>query len=229
MIAPPRVFAVARGPKDKAGKSDASRALRDAQRAYIETVAKRTGLSYSEIGRRSHLSHSTITRFMNAEGRSGTLSTLTISQIADATGVPATALAAGAEGVSEGEAEPYVAFGADSRFEQAVKVLTAGRNGADAWLLRTSALEDAGYQPGDVVIVDLNATPTQGDAVCAQVYDWDKMRAETVFRIYEEPYLVAASRDARLRKPMVVDGKAVVIKGVVTDLIRPRRGTAQAA
>lgn len=229
MDAPRRVLAVAREPKARAGKTDASRALRDAQRAYIEMVAKRTGLSYSEIGRRSHLSHSTITRFMNSGDKAGTLATLTISQIADATGVPATALAAGVESVSEGEAEPYISGDTNNRFEQAIKVLTGGRNGADPWLLRTNALEDAGYQPGDVVIVDLNAVPVAGDAVCAQVYDWDKMRAETVFRIFDEPYLVAASRDARLRKPMVVDGKGVVIKGVVTDLIRPRRGNAAAA
>jgi len=220
---PSKVTHVAK-PKQTA-KSDAVRALRDAQRRYLEIVRARTGLSYSEIGRRSHVSPSTITRFVNAPDYEGTLATLTISQIAEASGVPATAAALGTslDGVAEGEAEPYVAAPGGSAIEQALEALRRGRNGADPWVLRTRAIEDAGYLPGDLVIVDLNATAVAGDAVCAQVYDWDKMRAETVFRIFEEPYLVGASRDPVFRKPMLVDNKSVVIKGVLTDLLRPRR------
>lgn len=208
----------------RAGKSEAMRALRVAQQRYLETVRARSGLSYSEIGRRAGVSPTTVTRFMNGEGE-GTLATLTISQIADAVGVPATGAALGTamDGVAESEAEPYLASASHSPTEQAIEALRRGRNAADPWVLRTRALEDAGYLPGDLVIVDLNATAIAGDAVCAQVYDWDKMRAETVFRIFEEPYLVGASRDPAFRKPMLVDGKSVIIKGVVTELLRPRR------
>ncbi|MFG1383224.1 LexA family protein [Xanthobacter versatilis] len=206
-------------------KSDAVRALREAQQRYLEMVRARTGLSYSEIGRRAQVSPSTVTRFMNAQNYEGTLATLTISQIADAVGVPATAAALGTsmDGVAEGEAEPYMHGPTSSPIDVAIEALRGVRNAADPWVLRTRAIEDAGYLPGDVVIVDLNATAIAGDAVCAQVYDWDKMRAETVFRIFDEPYLVGASRDPSFRKPMLVDGKSVVIKGVVTDLLRPRR------
>ncbi|MFG1300335.1 hypothetical protein V5F49_11130 [Xanthobacter sp. V3C-3] len=210
----------------RSAKSEAMRTLREAQQRYLETVKARTGFSFSEIGRRAKLSPTTVTRFMNGEGE-GTLATLTISQIAEASGVPATGAALGTslDGVSDNEAEPYVASAPATRapIEQAIEALRGGRNAADPWVLRTRALEDAGYLPGDVVIVDLSATPVAGDAVCAQVYDWEKMRAETVFRIFEEPYLVGASRDPAFRKPMLVDGKSVVIKGVVTDLVRPRR------
>lgn len=210
-----------------AGKSDAARALRDAQKRYLELVRSRTGLSLSEISRRANVSPSTVTRFMNAADYQGTLATLTISQIAEATGVPAAAAAmggvAGGEAFAEGEAEPYVAGEQVGAVDRALAALRLGRNAADPWVLRTRALEDAGYLPGDLVIVDLNAVPAAGDPVCAQVYDWEKMRAETVFRLYEEPYLVGASRDPAFRKPMLVDGKSVVIKGVLTDLLRPRR------
>lgn len=212
-------------PPAKSAKSEAMRALRDAQQRYLETVRARTGLSYSEIGRRSGVSPSTITRFMNAASYEGTMATLTISQIAEKVGVPATAAALGTamDGVAESEAEPYVAAVSSSPVEAALEALRRGRNAADPWVLRTRALEDAGYLPGDLVIVDLGASAVAGDAVCAQVYDWEKRRAETVFRIFEEPYLVGASRDPAFRKPLLVDGKAVVIKGVVTDLLRPRR------
>lgn len=224
MHSPLKVSPVAK--PTKSAKSEAMRTLREAQQRYLETVRSRTGFSFSEIGRRAKLSPTTVTRFMNGEGE-GTLATLTISQIADAVGVPATGAALGTslEGVSDNEAEPYVASAPNARapLEQAIEALRGGRNAADPWVLRTRALEDAGYLPGDVVIVDLSATAVAGDAVCAQVYDWEKMRAETVFRIFEEPYLVGASRDPAFRKPMLVDGKSVVIKGVVTDLVRPRR------
>ena len=206
-------------------KSDAARALRDAQRRYLEMVKTRTGLSFSEIGRRANVSPSTVTRFMNATNYDGTLATLTISQVAEATGIPATRTALGAtiEGVSEGEAEPYIAEPGGAFAPSAIEALLNGRTAADPWVLRTHAIEDAGYLPGDVVIVDLNAEPRDGDVVCAQVYDWEKMRAETVFRVFEEPYLVSASRDPALRKPLLLDGKSVIVKGVVTDLLRPRR------
>lgn len=76
--------------------------------------------------------------------------------------------------------------------------------------------------PGDVVVVDLAATPTRGDVVCAQVYRWHEGKAETVFRIFEPPYLVAASAAPALRMPLVVDNDRVMIKGVVTHSLRAR-------
>jgi SOS-response transcriptional repressor LexA len=88
------------------------------------------------------------------------------------------------------------------------------------WTLRSRALEVAGYLPGDVLIVDLNARPDDGDVVCAQVYERDN--AETLFRIYEAPYLQAATYQRGLFKPLLVDGRRVVLRGVVVASIRPR-------
>jgi SOS-response transcriptional repressor LexA len=84
-------------------------------------------------------------------------------------------------------------------------------------------MEDAGYMPGDILIVDLNAEPERGDCVCAQLYRWQVGTAETIFRIYEEPYLLAATRHPDLRKPLLVDNDRVVIKGVVTEILRARK------
>ena len=75
--------------------------------------------------------------------------------------------------------------------EQALK----GRPNAAPWHLRTRALEGAGYLAGDIVITDASVTANAGDAVIAQVFDPRSGSPETVFRILESPYLVAASSD----------------------------------
>jgi len=43
---------------------------------------------------------------------------------------------------------------------------------------------------------------------------------DTVFRIYEPPYLIAATTLSHYRRPLLVDNDRVTITGVVTDLIR---------
>ena len=70
--------------------------------------------------------------------------------------------------------------------------------------------------------VALGETALSGDVVCAQVYDWSTGRAETVFRIFEPPYLVSASSDPQFLRPLVVDDDKVHIKGVVIQTYRSR-------
>ena len=74
--------------------------------------------------------------------------------------------------------------------------------------------------PDDIVIVSLNEPPKPGSVICAQSYRWSEGRAETIFRIYEPPYIVAATRDTTLRRPMLVDNDRVIIKGVVIAQLR---------
>ncbi len=63
------------------------------------------------------------------------------------------------------------------------------------------------------------------DVVCAQVYDWARGKAETVFRLYEPPYLLSSTTDPKLLRPLVVDDDVVMIKGVVVASLRSRRAT----
>ncbi len=46
--------------------------------------------------------------------------------------------------------------------------------------------------PGDILKIDMRLKPRQGDAVIAQIYD-GYGNAETVFRIFSDPYLIARS------------------------------------
>lgn len=202
-------------------------ALRAAQRRYLDLVLAKDPQrrSLSEIARAGGLNHTTLTRFYNKPDEDRLLETMTLQAIARSTGIPVPADvlggAGGAPGLTESEALPYSATDGDPH-SRAIEALMRGRNAADPLILQTRALEDAGYLPGDVVILDQAALPAAGDAVCAQIYDRSGLSAETVWRIFQPPFLVAASRDPAFRRPIVVDGEFVLIRGVITDTLRRR-------
>ncbi len=192
-------------------------------RDWLRRVSEITGLAPTTLAKKIKIAPSTLTRPM-AEGDEGTstLHATTIDKIVAFTGVappgtPASAVAKPLRGFNE-DAAPFSLDKADP-LTSAVRALTVGRNGIDPWTIKSRALELAGYLPGDVVLVDLNATARQGDAVCAYVYDWPKMKAETVMRIYQRAapvdILVARSLDPAFDQVLVIDGERIVIKGVI--------------
>lgn len=136
-------------------------------------------------------------------------------------------------GMAEVEASRFefdqAADAIDSNVDRAVRELTRGRNGRDPWVIQTKALELSGILPGDIVIVDLNLQPKPLDVVCAQIYDTSGMKAETIFRIYQPPYLMTNSVLFGITKPLLVDGRDVVIRGVVDGMFRRRPAAVEAA
>lgn len=195
-------------------------------RAWLRKLPSAIGKSLTAVAKEINISPSTLTRPLK-EGDDGT-STLhanTIQKVVDRFGIapPADVTAAPLSGRRElqgfgEEAQPYQSRSGDP-VEAALRALGAGRTVAP-WTLGTRALEFAGYMPGDVVLVDLaNASPQPGDAVCAQVYDWQNNRTETIMRVFERAsgvnLLVAKTADMTIRQPHVVDGEKVVIKGVL--------------
>ena len=196
--------------------------LREEQRAWLRTVIQKTGLSPTQLAAKAGVAQPTITRFLNSPNVSHNLTARTISAVERAVGMrygpnPKDA------GFNESDGEPY-------RYSDCAKELSfledafGKANGKDAWTLKTKAIEAAGYLPGDVLIVDLNETPAPGDVVCAQIYDWSRSRAETVFRLWEPPYLQVATYEKSLRKIFVVDNQNVIIRGVVVASARGRIG-----
>lgn len=196
------------------------------QRNYLQNVMRRTGWTQSELALRAGLDPSTLSRFLTGDREGHALRGSTIRKIESVSGIgfglapPATPL----EGFAETEAEPIL-IEASSPLDAVVAALTRGRSNVDPWTLKSRALEGAGYRPGDILLVALDETPLAGDVVCAQLYDWNSGRAETVFRIFQPPYLVAASPDPALMRPHVVDDAAVQVKGVVINTIRNRRAS----
>jgi transcriptional regulator with XRE-family HTH domain len=202
------------------------------QRDFIERVLSRTGWTPTELARRAKLDHSTLSRFMAGNREGHALRHSTIRKIEVASGLNFAGHAASpasiklpqqktTHGFAESEATP-ISTSEPSGLSAFVKAALQGHNDADPWLLRSRALEGLGYRPGDVLIVKLGAIPRAGDVVCAQIYDWGKGGAETVFRLFQPPYLVAQSNDHSLLTPKLVDNSSVVIKGVVILQFRTR-------
>ena len=201
-------------------------------REYLERVIAHMDKPATRIAKEIGVAASTLTRLLNApEGSTATLHARTISKLQEYSRVPLhfggdSAAQPGPRGFAE-DAVPFDAKSADPAVSAAIKALIGTRQAADPWTIRTRALERIGFLPGDIVIVDLGRRPEAGDAVCAQVYDWRRGAAETVMRVYEPPYLIAASLDEQLRKPLVVDDEQVIIKGVLlAHRLRPDTRTA---
>ena len=192
-------------------------------REWLRRLPALTGLSLTAIAQKAGLARSTLTRpLKDSERGISTLHAATVEKVCKAVGVPAPEAPPGIARSSPAFAEdaaPFAGSGRDSRIEQAVSAIVAGRNGIAPWTVKSRALELAGILPGDVVLVDLNAAPEPGDAVCAQVYDWSRMRAETVMRVLANAgplkLLISRSMDPAFNAPLVVDDERVVIKGVV--------------
>lgn len=186
-------------------------------RDYLRRVIAHMRKPPTRIAKEVGVAPSTLTRLLN-EDSTATLHARTISRLREYSGVSFFGGDSSAPATFRGLAEdatPFDAKNADPAVAAAIKALVGGRKAADPWTIRTRALDRMGYLPGDIVIVDLGRRPEAGDAVCAQVYDWRRAAAETVMRVYDPPYLLEASLDEKLRKPLVVDNEQVIIKGVL--------------
>ncbi|RVK75449.1 hypothetical protein CN154_15205 [Sinorhizobium meliloti] len=177
----------------------------------------------AELARRTKTNPSTFAKFRNDPDNKAMLEDATIARIEEATGIKAYehSVSGKPRGLAEQESSRYDAEPMQT-IDGAVQALKAGRNGVEPWILRSRCLEHVGYLPGDVMMVDLNARPDVGDVVCALVYDRTG-RAETVFRIFEDPFLVAATMDPNLMKPLLIDNDRVIVSGVVVASFRERR------
>lgn len=203
---------------------------RDQIREWLLGVTRTNGTTLSALAKQAGLAASTLTRFIN-DPRAPMIGMRTLAKVAAVAGVEPIGMpgrepgrpAAATAGLSEGEAQPYRSNPQKSSADLAIEALIGGRNAVVPWVLRSQAVAAAGYVMGDVLIVALTKQPKTGDLVCAQLYG-DHGTAETVFRIYEPPYLIAAPLDPsdarRLRRPLIVDGERVIIMGVVEASLR---------
>lgn len=198
---------------------------KDDQLAWVRAVMAHLGVTANELAKRAKIAPSTIQRPLNDPDWPNVLSGRTLSAIAEVIGVkPLEYPTRSGATFGEPEAVPFE-FDQESdaiaaNIDRAVRELCRGRSGRDPWVMRSSALEMSGILPGDILIVDMNLQPRPKDIVCAQIYQWPLMKAETVFRVYEPPYLLTNSGSTS--KPIPVDNQDVVIRGVVDGLVRPR-------
>lgn len=194
------------------------------QREWLESLLDQLGITATELARRADLNPSTLTRFLQPDGREGhALSLRTVRKIEEVAGHIKARRRPPSPGLSEQEAIPFDAGpGSLSPLKSAILAIKAGRNGVDAWQIETDNLAGLRIYRGDVLMVDLNATAQPGDIVCAQVFNWPANKADTVFRLNEPPFLLSGIIQGSARRPLVADGTNVIIRGVVVARLSSR-------
>lgn len=194
---------------------------RQKQLAWLQAIFDQTGWNASDLAREAGISHATISKFRR-DGSTAVLETATVQKIVSVSPVPhyESQRPVLPDGFAEEEAEPFAARPHDAPITRAISAMRQGNETLDPWVLRSRALENVGYLPGDILMVDLSAAPTEGDVVCAQVSDL-RGNAETAFRVFHKPYLVAATGQTRFLKPLLIDDR-VQVMGVVVASLRPR-------
>jgi 1,2-phenylacetyl-CoA epoxidase PaaB subunit len=190
--------------------------------AFVELVLKTRRWNIAELARVTGIHPTTFSKFMNDPENRSRLQPAKIGAIEQASGMSYRDFGQ-VRGFEEAESDLYDITNAPDALRMAISGYKRDRNGVDAWVLNSSSLELAGYIPGDILIVDLNAQPRNGDIVCAQVYR--QTQAETVFRILEEDFLISATVDRTKFKPLRLDSATnnVIVRGVVIASLRERR------
>ena len=196
--------------------------LRRKQLAWVQAILDFRTWNPTRLAREAGVSQSTLAKFLNDPENVAQLSTNTVEKLAMAGGIRPyeTAPTMVPRSMSDRETERFEGFSTEPAFTRMIGTLSTG-NAVVPRVLHSKALEAAGYLPGDVLMVDMNAVPQDGDLVCAEVYDRTGS-AETVFRIYDHPFLVAASFARRPVKPLLVNNETVFVRGVVTSSHRLR-------
>lgn len=103
------------------------------------------------------------------------------------------------------EALPFKYDAADLGLNKMVKAYVAGREGVEPFVLRTRALDQLGWMPGDIMIRDLNAEWIPTKVVCALWYPPRKSTPITVWRQYQPPFLMTKSSDPTFIEPIHED------------------------
>jgi hypothetical protein len=208
-------------------KRSTKRDVQARQKTWLIEVLEKTQLKPSQLAVGAGVSSSTLTRILNSDEYSGTLAPETIARIKDTYKVP------GPEEYTSGGRFSLIGLSEAARLDPrrekndlaaVIGAILRGRSDYEAWRLKSMALEGVGYLPGDILFVRSlkpGENPRPQDAVCAQIVDYQHGAAETVWRVYDPPFLVGASNDRTAYKPVLVDGDRVKIAGVVEESFRP--------
>lgn len=188
---------------------------------WLERAQAAVGKKPTPFAKHVGLAPQTIFRALDPEDPS-LLSTDNIDKIVKATGLPPPQLSTHTNGsaIIRGFAEPEMVQLAAPEIPKGLRPNSPNQS---VWRLNTRGLELLGYLPGDLVLLDQEAPPANGDAVCAQIIDQYRGTAETVFRVFDPPYLTTETWDRKSRqKPLLIDNERVAVIGTITALLRLR-------
>lgn len=188
--------------------------VKAALRIWLESVRAQSGDSWEQIGNKSNVSPTNITRFMKPGSNTG-LGIETIRKVAATYGItPPSGLALdflAAAGMNEPEALHWEgpAPAEDRR---------PGKNGIDWWVMNSWLLDLEGILKGDRLAFDLNRQPKPGDIVVAQ--QTENGEVSTVIRKFEPPMLTCRTTQRDYPRAAYVDGDRVIIMGTMVALRR---------
>jgi DNA-binding phage protein len=203
-------FSCARAEKNLQNKFEDSEAK--AVRVWLEGVMRVTGLKATPLAKVAGIAPSTLLRALDPDNPT-TLERRTVRKISSSTGVSAPGANGALTGFEEAELTAYTA-GPDAEPDD----LPPNQYRR---ICNTRALTLAGFLPGDVLTLDMSLKPEAGDAVDAQVYAINRATAETIFRLYDPPYLITRTTDETIHaKPLLVDSERVRIAAVVHKMER---------
>jgi hypothetical protein len=192
------------------------------QRAYLRDTLHELNITASRMAGMLGMAPSTFTRFINLPDSSEkTMHPATIDKVEKLRQVnsdsPFPTTAQGSWATLREEAARLDMESGDTALLQALRSLIGDREGIEPWRLNTRALELEGYMPGDIVLVDLNASPQAGDAVYATIRE--QSRVEPIMRKFQPTgivdLLVPRTNDPDAPPTLVVDRKQVLIRGVL--------------
>lgn len=208
---------------DKPSVRASNEGARQEQRDLVDEVVALSGLELSKVAERIQRHHTVLTNFMNRPGHKGLLGAVTVFRLK--------ALKRQLEEQRRGASIGFREEGAGYQTHEAslrayLDAIEGHPDIARVLTLGTQSLEGIGFRHGDLVIVDYTRPAKPGEPVCADLRDPTSGAViETVFRLFEPPYLVAASIEREFRRPIEID-RNVAIRGPIARLPDPTRRNA---
>lgn len=191
---------------------------------WFKDRKRRAGVTNAEIAARLGRDHTVISKIVSGSQRMtmdwakifAEVLGVSLAEVLEKTGLadPQTAIQAN-PGFSDSDVTPFVGKGPEERSVASIAEAFGARSGVDPMRINARAMTQAGYLPGDYVLVDTHQADRvkAGDVVVAQVYS--PRGARTVIRRYLPPFLIAQSSPGEDEPLLVVDHDNVLIRGKI--------------
>lgn len=196
-------------------------------RHWIERLLTDHHVTASAAARRAGVAPTTLTRFLSRQV-DHVPSSRTLIKLSRAFNAPPPAFvsADGVDAVAPDlrapELRPFRPRQDDALSEaELIQTLARGRGDVHVLVVGARALDLLGYMPGDLVVVDRAGVPSVGDVVEAEA------DGQPLLRLYEPPWLLAASTRSEFRRPELLAPGRLAVRGVV--VAAARRAAAAAA
>lgn len=195
---------------------------RQKQFDWLNAILDATGWNATTLAKKANVHHSTLSKFRSSGG-AASLTSHTIAKIAEVSPIPPfeTSPPQQARGIARSEARQVeLDQVSNTLINSALSTAKGTKNSLELWILESRALELAGYMPGDFLIVDANGIPAAGDPVCVRFPNPRPGEPTAIIRIFEKPFLVAATLDKTLRRPLLIDDNHLQVAGVIVASLR---------